>query len=384
MSRPKSHTKLPRYVVYDPDRHGNARYYLRMPGKPKVRLRETPGTAAFEEEIAAARLGLPYGEKSDEKAATSASAPATKGSLRWLVEQYKRRGVGTVSDKTFQNRLKLLEEICRSGKKRKRGDLPYAMMEMKHVTEIRDELRQTPGARNDVVKALSALFHWAVGTAGLAKTNPCAGISRLDSGDGFHTWTENEVAQYEATHPRGTKARLALELALYTGLRISELAIVGRQHVKDGWLTIRPAKTQRSSKVTVEIPVLPELQRAIDDGPTGNLTFLVNEQGKPFTVKGLGNRMRKWCDKAHLHHCSMHGLRKAGASRAAENGATENQLMAIFGWTTMEQATLYTKKANRKRMAAKGIKHLSREQNGDVFVSPSEGMERSETKTGEK
>lgn len=44
--------------------------------------------------------------------------------------------------------------------------------------------------------------------------------------------------------------------------------------------------------------------------------------------------MRQWRDEAHLHKCTMHGLRKAGATIAADNGATDEQLMAIFGWTT--------------------------------------------------
>jgi hypothetical protein len=40
-------------------------------------------------------------------------------------------------------------------------------------------------------------------------------------------------------------------------------------------------------------------------------------------------------------------LRKAGATIAAENGATAHQLMAIFGWDTLKQAQVYTKAANR-------------------------------------
>lgn len=374
MSRPKLHPKLTKYVVSDPDRHGNQRYYFRAPGCLKVRLRETPGTDAFDIEVAYARAGLPYKKEEEEPAPAiqiDTSQPA-KASLRWLVVEYKRRAQGTVINRTMMTRVKILEEICKSGRKRKRGELPYAMLERRHVVGIRDDLRETPGARNDVVKAVSAMFHWALG-AGLVRANPCTGISRLKSGDGFHTWTEEEVVAYEAVHPEGTSARLALQLALFTGLRIAELAIVGRQHVRDGWLTIRPGKTSRTSNVVVEIPVLPELQRAISEGPVGNMTFLVNERGKPFSTKGLGNRMRKWCDKAQLFHCSMHGLRKAGAVRAAESGATENQLMAIFGWTTMEQATLYTQKANRKRMAQKGIRHLGREQTGEESLVHSKG-----------
>jgi site-specific recombinase XerD len=50
-------------------------------------------------------------------------------------------------------------------------------------------------------------------------------------------------------------------------------------------------------------------------------------------------------------HCSAYGLRKAGATIAADNGATAHQLMAIFGWTTIKQAEIYTKKADQKRLA---------------------------------
>lgn len=71
---------------------------------------------------------------------------------------------------------------------------------------------------------------------------------------------------------------------------------------------------------------LPELQEIIDASSTGNLTFLVTKFGKPFTRNGFGNWFRRRCDEAGLRNCSAHGLRKAGAAIAAENGATESQL----------------------------------------------------------
>lgn len=61
--------------------------------------------------------------------------------------------------------------------------------------------------------------------------------------------------------------------------------------------------------------------------------------------------MREWCDKANLpHNSSMQGLRKAGATIAAEKRATDEELMAIVGWTTNSQTTVYTRKASRKRL----------------------------------
>jgi hypothetical protein len=56
------------------------------------------------------------------------------------------------------------------------------------------------------------------------------------------------------------------------------------------------------------------------------IALLENQLGRPFTSNGFGNRFRKWCDDAGLPHCSAQGLRKAGATIAAENGATEAQL----------------------------------------------------------
>ena len=62
----------------------------------------------------------------------------------------------------------------------------------------------------------------------------------------------------------------------------------------------------------------------------GDVTFLVTEHGGPFTAKGFQNWFRDQCDEAGLHHCTAHGLRKARATIAAENGASVHTLMAIF------------------------------------------------------
>jgi hypothetical protein len=49
---------------------------------------------------------------------------------------------------------------------------------------------------------------------GLCKTDPTRGVKLPKLGGSIHTWSEGEIAQYQARHPIGTKARLALELAL--------------------------------------------------------------------------------------------------------------------------------------------------------------------------
>jgi integrase/recombinase XerD len=43
-----------KFLCEDRDRHGNVRCYVRMPGKPKMRIRTLPGTPEFMEEYQAA------------------------------------------------------------------------------------------------------------------------------------------------------------------------------------------------------------------------------------------------------------------------------------------------------------------------------------------
>ncbi len=114
------------------------------------------------------------------------------------------------------------------------------------------------------------------------------------------------------------------------------------------------------------------------------MTYLVSEWNKPFTVNSLGNKMRDWCDAANLPECSLHGLRKLGATVAAENGATDEGLMAIYGWVTKQQTTTYTKKANRRRIAGREIHKLVPEQSEATIVPPVGVVEESGTKTGKK
>ncbi|WP_198021145.1 site-specific integrase [Rhizobium sp. IBUN] len=323
-------------------------------------MREIPGTTAFEEEVACARLGVAYLPKDRTHVAPTLeeARQAKAGSLLWLVREYKRRAKNLLAPDQLARRARLLEEICESMHGSvKRGDLPFAAMEKRHVIEIRDEIKSTPGAQNNLIKTLSAMFGWAM-EVGIAEKNPALRIKKLYSGDGFHTWTVEEVRQFETRHPSGTKANLFMHLALFTGLRLQELAILGRQHVQNGQLVIRPGKTRKSSGAIIDIPVLTILQDHLDQLPATQMTFMCTEGGKPFSTNGLGNKMRDWCDQAGLAHCSTHGLRKAGATIAAENGATDDELMAIYGWTTKKQTTLYTKQADRKKLAAAAIHKL--------------------------
>jgi integrase len=169
-------------------------------------------------------------------------------------------------------------------------------------------------------------------------------------------WTDEHIAVYRRRHALGTRARLALELLYGTLQRRGDVVRLGRQHIQNGILSLRQQKTGAQ----VDIPVLPELQAAIDAMPTAeHLGFLITEFGRPFTAEGFGNWFRQQCSAASLpKNLSAHGLRKAGATRLAENGCTDHEIMAWGGWTSIREVQRYTKAANRKRLALQAAKKL--------------------------
>ncbi|MFV0384976.1 tyrosine-type recombinase/integrase [Paracoccus sp. (in: a-proteobacteria)] len=175
----------------------------------------------------------------------------------------------------------------------------------------------------------------------------------------YHSWTLEEIEKFEKAHPVGATPRLAMALALYTGQRLSDIVQFGKQHVRDGWLIFTQFKGRENRPVRLELPIIPELQRIIDASATGDLTFLKTAYGKPYSSDGLGNRMREWCDKAGLSDCSTHGLRKAAASRLAELGCTEFEIMAITGHQTSKKVTRYTKAASQRLRAESALAKLT-------------------------
>lgn len=364
-----------RYVVEDTDRHGNVRLYYRRPGQPKVRLRGPIGSPEFLTDYR--RAANP--PKPTPEAKSDRPGRIAKGSLRWLLVEYLKSAMFKELDpRTQKVRRSILERAC---EEKGRGEHSYSLLLPRHVRKWRDEMMDRPEAANGMVKAMRQLYRYAV-TYDLHDTNPADLVEYLDSKnpEGFHSWTLTEIEAFEAKHPVGTTARLALALGLYTGQRRADLVQLGRQHVRDGWLRFTQNKNRNRNPVTLEIPIIPELQKIIEASPTGDLAFLKTELGRPFTSNGFGNRFRKWCDEAGLADCSVHGLRKAAAARLAELGCTEQEIMAITGHRTSQQVTKYTRAASQKARAESALRRMSAEHGGNKSVPLSESVVASGTK----
>ena len=265
------------------------------------------------------------------------------------------------------------DEVIAPGSAKLFRDFPLSRMTADAVEVLRDRKMAFPEGANSRIKAIRHVFKWGVKKK-LAPNNPARDVEYFKSGStGFHTWSREEVKQFEERHPVGSKARLALALLLFTGQRRADIARFGRQHVRNGKLTFTQHKGRNRNPKQLTLPMLPALQQIIAASPCGELTFLVNDLNRPFTDAGFGNKFRQWCNEAGLRHCSAHGLRKAGATIAAENGATSQQLMAIFGWSSLKMAELYTRAAEQKRLAGSAMHMLEAKEQNSTESCPTKG-----------
>lgn len=332
-----------RYLYEDVDRHGNVRvYFWRGKGHPKIRIRALPGDAEFDREYQQA-----FGRSGTGSTATTADP----SSFRWLCERYYvSPKFLSLAEATRRVRRRVLEDICRQA-----GTFRYAAMRPQDVAKLRDQKATTPEAANSRVKALRQLFSWASDPEyRLADSNPARDVKflRPNNPDGFEPWAEADVAKFEARHSIGTKPRLALDLLLCTGVRISDAVRLGPQMERDNKLYFTEAKGRARKTKHHVMPVLPALRVSIDAIPTGHLVYLATENGQPYSVKGFGNWFSRQIRMAGISGKSAHGLRKLAAIRWAEMGATEAQLQAWFGWTTAKQSAVYTRAVNRERLEA--------------------------------
>lgn len=336
--------RRPPHLHREMTRHETFVWYVRRDHGPRIRIRAEYDTKEFWEEYNAAIAGAPVPQKTSKA-----------NSLQWALDRYRESSAWAgLAVATRRSRENIFRQVIKTG-----GTAALSAITAETILAGRERRSATPHAANAFLKAMRSFFDWAAGDGRLVKSNPCIGVKLLKGKNddvGHHTWTEDEIERFEKRWPLGTRERLAFDLLLYTGLRRGDVVRLGRQHVRDGAFTMRTEKTGE----VVTLPILPPLAESIRGAETGDLTFLITQSREAFSKAGFGNWFR---EAARTAKCpgAAHGLRKAGAVRAALNGATTKQLMAMYGWTNEKQAEHYTRSAEKARLAADGAQALMKQ-----------------------
>jgi integrase len=333
------------------DRHGKRRYYYERTGEKKVYLKEHPGTPKHP---SAEYKALLTGQR-----AANDVKPVEARTIRDLVNRYystpKYLSPGAVTQEKVRARL---EDFCASY-----GKLKVAGLKFNHVETILAKKAQVgrnaagkkvggPNAAKSLEKDLVRILDLAVKLEWIP-TNPArlAEGVKVPKTNGFHTWTEEEIEQYQSHYPLGTMGRLAIEIILWTLLRRGDASQFGPKHRKGGMIHVWNEKTKKWSW----LPEPPQLTAAIEAMTVvGTNVYLLSESGPFASPASFGMWFRRRCDEAGLPHCSAHGLRKATARRAAELGGTQQELKAAGNWSQDKDVAIYTAAADQKRLA-KGV-----------------------------
>ena len=328
------------YVQKETTRHGKVVWYFRRGKEKRIRLPGVFGSKTFNAAYDAALAGAPV----------EAPPKVNQSTMRWLVDRYYESGrYSQLRPNTQRNHRLMLEDICKTAARRK-----FAATTPDDVRKGMVRRESTPHMAIAYVSVMRAIFAFAKDN-GWVKINPVADDikAKQEKSDGYHTWTVEEVERYQARHPLGTQARLALDIFLYTGLRRSDAITLGKQHIKGSTIHIRAGK----NGAEITIPLLPPLAKSIEATETGDMVFLFNSHKRPWTSNSFGYWFTDRCDEAKVPG-RAHGLRKAGATIAANNGATSFELTAMFGWSSVKMAEVYTRKADRVRLAERAANKL--------------------------
>jgi integrase len=327
------------------DRHGKARFYFRR-GSTRIPLPGLPGSDTFMAGYQAALNATPT--------PVGASLRSKPGSVSAAIAAYFDSGsFRTLGAGTQVSRRVVLERF-----RDQHGDKPLSSMPSEFLHLLLD--RMTPHQGRNFLKAFRHVIKWCRDRK-LLNTDPTLGIKvRLPRSDGYHCWDESEIAAFEAHWPIGSKARLALALGLFTALRRSDCVRIGKQHVRDGVLTVRPEKTKNTTAIRLTIPIHPELQKIIAATSVGHLTLLTTKSGKPYDADAFSVQFRTWCDAAGVPG-SFHGLRKAACRRLAEAGCSASEIAAVSGHATLAEVSRYTKAADQAKLARAALGRIANE-----------------------
>jgi enterobacteria phage integrase len=339
-----------RYVDHFTDRHGHVRHYFRRRLGSRTLLPGLPGSTEFMQAYQAALDGA------------ALAAPITKrtrgapGTFDSLVQLYlESSDFARLAPSTRRAYKLVIERLVRD---ENIGHRLVPQMERKHVSAIVARRKGTPGAANDVLKKLRILLRFAIDN-GMRKDDPTLRIKSFAEGT-FHTWTDEEIAAFEAHWPTGTRERTAFALFLYTGQRLGDVRRMSWRDVEGSMIKVIQGKT----KAELWIPLHPGLSAALAAWPRTHMVMLTTHYGEPHSVKGLGNWMAATIAQAGLpDRCVTHGLRKAAARRLAEAGCTAHQIMSITGHQSMKEVERYTKAVEQKRLAVTAIEQQVRAEN---------------------
>jgi integrase len=343
----------PPYTSKYSDRHGKVRWRFRFRGRA-VELPGQPGDDEFDRAYEAAINNRPKSEI--RSIAVAAVTPKSLRSCFKGVQSSADWCQMMTSSRSNQRRVaeNFLARRVEENDSIKWGDVQISELRRRHILDILADMRDTPHAAGQVLRMLRKIITYAMDQEWI-DVDPTFRVKYRPKLVGHRPWTAAELNAFETRWPTGTTPRLVFEIARWTGTRRSDIATLKWSSIRDGEFVLRHQKTG----MVVAFPVPAALKAELDAVRKDGEFIVLTEYGKPFSAKSLTGRFRDWTKGANLAGCTLHGLRHTLGAHLAETGATSSQIQAVLGHTTLQQADIYTKGADRRLRAKQGMEKLT-------------------------
>ncbi|MFN3677199.1 MAG: tyrosine-type recombinase/integrase [Sphingomonas pseudosanguinis] len=342
------------YVTGYRDRHQKIRWRFRRKGYAVHYFKSPYGSKEFEREYAACLQNDPQ---------PIAGRKLIPGSVSDVISRY-------YADNAFLDLAPATQKVYRGVLEQFRtafADTAMRSFDAERISRLMTAMRHKPHAAARLRKLLAQLFVIAR-RAKLVPHNfdPVRDTRPPKAGSGgYHRWTEDELAAFEAKHPLGTKPRLAFDLLLYGAQRSGDVRLMTHAMIARGRIRLDQSKTNNA----VDIPIVEPLALSLAAGPLGASTLIETKYGQPFTEKGFYGMMKDACIDAGLPHCQPHGLRKAAARRCRESGCSDEEGMAITGHKTVKEYRLYAGSDARPEVADAAMRKVMANRSAKVATN---------------
>lgn len=341
MGRPMTDITLP-YVHSFRDRHGRMRYYVRRKGYKKVSLPGLPGSKSFMEAYQAA-LGP------EPQARVSRGGPRSLSAL--IASFYGSAGFKNLSESSKKTYRHVLKHIEAKDGHRGVADMPSEKA-AKIIEEIGDDRPALANLTRAVMRKVMAhaiRMRWRT-------TNPFAGLDSYKVGK-HHSWTDAEIAAYEAKWHLGSRERVAFDLLFYTAQRVGDVAKMRRADIVQGRIHV----VQEKTGAEVQILIHANLQKSLNAYGIRGKHLVGRKDGGQIGADNLSRIVAKAAKEAGLgDRCVCHGIRKARLRLLAEGGASAKVLQAIAGHKTLKETERYTEAANAVHLTDMAVNMMGR------------------------
>lgn len=335
------------------DRHGKLRCYFGR-GTGAVPLTARPiGSAEWLRQYHAARDGqpIPAGNGNSKIGASRNVEGSIAAVIATYISSHEYRGLDDSTQRSYRVPFDLLRTDM--------GSLSVAHLRRRQIVALL-ETTESANAYNGLLVAVRKIIATAI-KQDFRDDDPTATIEKMQGTNPFGrvSWTLEHIAAFRKRHQLGTMARAALEIAYVTGLRVSDLCRLSRQHLgADGKsFSIVPFKTRKIGTLVKQPIRDPEMIAALASCPVRgrDAPYLCTVTGKDFTSSELTGYFARWCKEAGLpDEIRAHGLRKACAVRMSHAGASNHEIMAWIGDRDPKMVELYTKDRDTELLSNSG------------------------------